>query len=288
MYMEKTNELNRKATQIRIDTLQTIHKADAGYSGSCMSVLEILTALYYGKVNGKAVMKYDPEKPGGDNNDKLILSKGHAVATQYAILADLGFFDKSELDFFAREGAMLKERPCAKVPGIDATILSYGHGLSIALGMALVQKIERKNRKVFTVLGDAELKCGQIWEAADSASRYKLNNMIVFVDNNKAGGGEVVDCGLLQDKFESFGWEVIQVTDGHDFDKILYAVERAFTSNRKPVCIWCHTVVGKGIDFAERKTSYHKAGLSEGEMSVIVPKLKKLYEEYSSQIGESR
>lgn len=286
--MEKTNELNQKAVQIRLDVLDALYKAETGYVGSCMSAVEILTSLYYGKLNGRPVMDFDAEKPGKKDRDYLVLSKGHISVVQYAILADLGFFDKSELDYFCKPGAMLKERPCAKVPGVDATMLSYGHGLSVALGIALSLRADRENKKVYTILGDGELRCGQIWEAADAASRHKLNNMIAFVDNNKVGGEEVVDAGFIQDKFESFGWQVIQVTDGHDFDKIMDALSRAFTSNRKPVCIWCHTISGKGVDFAERKPSYQKAGLSEGEMSVVVPKLKQLYEEYSSQVGESQ
>lgn len=280
-YMEKTSELKRKALKIRLDVLNAIYKANSGYVGSCMSVVEILTSLYYGRVPGKPVMNFDPAKPKGDH-DYLVLSKGHAVAVQYAILADLGFFDESEMDYFCGAGSMLKPRPCAKVPGIDASVFSYGHGLSLALGISLALRSDRKSERTFAILGDGELMCGQVWEAAATAARYKLNNLIAFVDNNKVGGEDVVDPGFIQDKFEAFGWQVIQVTDGHDFDKILDAVSKAFTSNRKPVCIWCHTVAGKGIEFAERKPSYQWAGLSEEEMSVIIPKLKMLYEELSS------
>lgn len=286
MSMEKTSELNRKAVEIRLNTLDAIFKSGTGYIGSCMSVVEIMVALYYGCINGRPVMNYDPLRPGGDDHDYLILSKGHAVAVQYSILADLGFFDKSELDFFAKPGSMLQDRPNAKVPGVNATMLSYGHGLSVAFGIALAAKMDRKNRKTFAVLGDGELLCGQVWEAAEAAARHKLNNLVVFVDNNKVRANSAVDTGFIQDKFEAFGWEVIQVTDGHNFDKILYAVSRAFTSNRRPVCIWCHTVVGKGVEFAERKASYHWAGLSEGEMSVVMPKLKEIYEEYSDQLSQ--
>ncbi len=278
MFMEKTKELEKKAIQIRIDTLKTIHKADYGYVGSCMSVVEILVALYYGQINKKPVMDFDSRKSKIDY-DSLILSKSHAVPVQYSILADLNFFDKSELDFFGKPNAMLKERPCIKIPGITASVSSYGHGLSIATGIALSLKMDRKNKKVFTILGDGELMCGQNWEAAHTASQNKLNNLIAFVDNNKTSSNSTVDLGFIQDKFEAFGWQVIQVTNGHDFDQIINAISKAFTSNRKPVCIWCHTVVGKGIEFAEKKPSYHWAKLSEGEMSTIIPKLEgMLYE----------
>lgn len=271
-------ELKKKAAQIRLDALMSIHKAGAGYSGSVMSVIEILVSLYYGEILGRAVMNFDPNKPQWEDQDYLILSKGQAVPAQYAILADLGFFDKSELNFLGHVNSMLQPRPNAKVPGISASTVSNGHGLSVALGVALALKMDRKNNKVFAVLGDGELQSGQIWEAAMAASHYNLSNLIAFIDNNKVQAGgtvcSVMNIDPIQDKFESFGWNVIQVTNGHDFDQLLDAVSRAFTSNRKPVCIWCHTVAGRGIDFAEGKPGYQGVALSESEMSEVIPKLK--------------
>ncbi len=276
----RNEELEKKAVQVRLDTLLSIHKAGAGCTGSSMSLIEILVLLYYGELYGKKVLNYDSKKPGCGDQDYLLLSKGQAVPAQYAILADLGFFDKSELDYLGRDGAMLKLRPDAKIPGISASMLSHGHGLSVALGMALSLKMDRKKNRVFAVLGDGELQEGQIWEAAMAAAHYGLNNLVAFVDNNKVQSNglvsTVMDIGHIQDKFEAFGWSVIQVTDGHDFDKLLDAVARAFTSNRRPVCIWCHTVCGKGVDFAERKPGYLNVPLSEGEMADVIPKLKAL------------
>ena len=285
MSMVKTSELEKKAVQIRLDTLNALYKGDLGYAGSCMSVVEILVALYYGELFGSPVMKYDCTKPGSGEQDYLILSKGQAVPVQYSVLADLGFFDKSELNFVGKPGSMLTARPNAKVPGIASSVFSYGHGLSIALGLAMAMKMDRKPNKVFAVLGDGELSCGQVWEAAMSAYQYKLNNLIAIVDNNKVTANGPVATDFIQDKFESFGWQVIQVTDGHNFDKILDGLSRAFTSVRRPVCLWCHTIVAKGIEFAERKANYHWASLSEGEISVIIPKLQQLYEQYSGKIG---
>jgi len=279
-------ELEQKAAQIRLDTLEALHKGNQGYVGSCMSVVEILVSLYYGELFGnKPVMKYDPKMPGAKDGDYLVLSKGHAVAVQYAILADLGFFDKSELNFLGKPGAMLKSRPSSKVPGISASMLSYGHGLSVALGLALALKMEKTSmaQKVFAVLGDGELVNGQVWEAAMMVSRYRLNNLVAFVDNNKVQSGHLLQVENLQSKFDSFGWQVIQVTNGHDCDQILNAIQRAQTITRKPVCIWCHTVVGKGVDFAERKPNYQDAMLSDNEMSAIMPKLKEVYEQYLTQ-----
>ena len=278
-------ELEQKAAQIRLSTLETLHKGGQGYVGSCMSVVEILVSLYYGELFGqKQVMKYNPKIPGAKDQDFLILSKGHAVAVQYAILADLGFFDKSELNFLGKPGAMLKNRPSSKVPGISASMLSYGHGLSVALGLALSLRMEKTNQKVFAVLGDGELASGQVWEAAMMASKYKLNNLVAFVDNNKVQSGHLLQVENLQSKFDSFGWQVIQVTDGHDCDQILNALQKAETFTRKPICIWCHTIVGKGVDFAERKANYQGATLSDNEMSAIIPKLKRIHEQYVTQI----
>lgn len=276
----RTEDLQKKAAQVRLDALMSTTKAGSGSSGSCMSVVEILVSLYYGELLGEKVFKCDPERPGDEDRDHLVLSKWKAVPTQYSILADLGFFDKSELDYLGQKAALLKPWPDAKVPGISATMRGYGHGLSVAVGMALSLKMSRNSNKVFAVMGDGELQEGQVWEAAMSAAHYKLNNLIAFVDYNKIQSGgfvnSVMDVGHVQDKFEAFGWSVIQVMDGHDFDKILDAVARAFTANRRPVCIWCHTVAGKGIDFAERKPGYLDVPLSESEMAEVEPKLRQL------------
>lgn len=257
--------LQKKAANIRLESLTAMYNAKKGCVGGAMSVVEILVSLYYG-----AVMKFDPKKPDWEEQDYLILSKGHAVPTLYAILADLGFFDKSELSYFAKDGCLLKGKPNFKVPGISASILSGGHGLSVGLGMAMSLQMDRKSNKVFVVMGDGELQNGQVWEAALTAAQYNLNNLILFIDNNK------VHIPSIQDKFESFGWNVIQVVDGHDFNQILDAVSRASTSVRKPVCVWCHTVSGKGVDFAEGKQSYQRSVLSEGEMAVVMSKLKEI------------
>jgi len=276
----RTEDLQKKAVQVRLDALMATTKAGSGSSGSCMSVVEILVSLYYGELLGERVFKCDPLKPGVEDRDHLILSKWKSVPSQYAILADLGFFDKSELDYLGQEAAMLKPWPDAKIPGISATMRGYGRGLSVGVGMALSLKMGRRLNRVFVVMGDGELQEGQVWEAAMSASHYKLNNLVAFVDNNKIQEGgfvnSVMDVGHVQDKFEAFGWRVIQIMDGHNFDSILDAIARAFTANRKPVCIWCHTVAGKGIDFAERKPGYLNVPLSESEMAEVEPKLRQL------------
>ena len=280
--MKDIKSLSKKAAQIRLDALKAMFKAGEGCTGSCMSVAEILVALYYGGLFARPVMKFNPKNPDWNEQDYLVLSKGQAEPMLYAILADLGFFDKSELDFYGQEGAMLKKRPSYKIPGVNASMFSHGHGLSVAMGMALAVKSDRGANKVFTVLGDGELQEGQVWEAAMAAAHYKLNNLIAVVDNNGVQGNtllsSVMNVGSLQDKFEAFGWQVVKVTDGHDFDQLLGAFDRAFTAVRRPVCIWCQTVPGKGIDFAEGKANYQSVPLSEGEMNEVIRKLGELVE----------
>ncbi|MEK7672446.1 MAG: transketolase [Patescibacteria group bacterium] len=278
--MKDVKDLIKKAAQIRLDTLIAMSKAGKGCTGSCMSVLEILTSLYYGELALRPLMNFDSQKPGWDGQDYMVLSKGHAAPTLYSILADLGFFDKSELDYFGQKGSMLSLKPNSKIPGVCASISSHGSGLSVAVGMALALKMDKLQNKVFAVLGDGELQEGQVWEAAMSASHYKLNNLIAVVDNNGVQSNNllsgVMNVAPIQEKFEAFGWQVIKVLDGHDFEELFSAFERAFTVIRKPVCIWCKTVSGKGVDFAEGKPNYQGVTLSSGELESVISKLKNL------------
>lgn len=270
-------QLQKKAAQIRVEALTAISKAESGHSGSAMSCVEILVALYYGQISERVLMNFDPKKPGWEEQDYFVLSKGQAVPTLYAILSDLGFFDKDEMNYLRKVGGLLQGYPNIKVPGISVPITSHGCGLSIAMGLALSIKTERLPNKVFAVLGDGELQEGQIWAAAMSAAHYKLDNLIAFIDNDdlQVDGPvrSVMDVMPIQDKFESFGWKVIHVWHGHDFDEILDAVAKAFSVNRHPVCIWCHTVKGKGIEFAEGKPYYHDVPLSEAELTEVKKKL---------------
>jgi len=270
-------DLQKKAAQIRVDSLTAISRAGSGHSGSAMSCVEILVSLYYAEISGVPVAKFDPKNPQWDEQDYIILSKGQAVPTQYAILADLGFFDKNELNYLRKVNSLLQGYPNMKVPGISVPVTSHGCGLSIAVGLAMALKMDRLPNKVFAILGDGELQEGQVWEAAMAASHYKLDNLIAFIDNDdlQMDGPvrSVMDVMPIQDKFESFGWKVIHVWHGHDFDEILDAIAKAFTTNRHPVCLWCHTVKGKGIEFAEGKSYYHDVPLSEAELNEVKKKL---------------
>lgn len=274
--------LEKKAAQIRVDVLTAIHKAQSGYSGSSMSVVEIMVALYYGDLSGRPVASVDPMRAGSADQDYVFLLKGHAAPVQYAILADLGFFSKSELDYYRQLNSMLSARPSTKIPGVWASLGGHGYGLSVAVGTAIALKAERKLNRVFGVIGDAELQEGNTWEAIMSASHYNLNNLILFIDKDDLQSDgptkAVMDLGNLQDKFEAFGWKVLKVLDGHNFDKILEATYKAFSVNRQPCCVICNTVKGKGVAFAEKKVGYSGVPLSEAEMNEAIPQLKKIYE----------
>lgn len=277
-------ELHKKATQLRIDCLKSIHKANSGHTGGSLSAMDILTALYYGNVNDKPIMKYDPKVPGWEGQDYFILSKGHAAPALYTVLADTGFFDKSELDYLRKINAMLQGHPVHKIPGVTMTTGSLGQGFAAAHGLALTLKKDRQKNRVFALLGDGELQEGIVWETAMSAAHYKSDNLIAFIDNNELQidgfTRSVMNVEPIIDKFESFGWKGIPVKNGHDFDELLSAIEKAFHVARKPVAIVCKTVKGKGVTFAERKASYHGAALSKQEMAEAIPALEQELKKY--------
>ena len=278
-----TKELQIKAAELRIDTLKMLHKAGSGHTGSTLSILDVLVALYYGQVQGKPLMQYDPKKPGWDGQDYLIMSKGHGCPAQYAILADLGFFPKDELNHLRQVNSLLQGHPVRKIPGVTMTSGSLGHGFCVANGLAMCLKMERKPNKVYCILGDGEIQEGSIWEAAMAAAHFKTDNLIAILDNNElqidGPVRKVMGIEPIQDKFEAFGWKVIQVMDGHDFDQLSEAFDRALEVRRRPTLIWAHTIKGKGVPFAEGKVSYHGVVLSDEEMAEAIPILERQIEE---------
>ncbi|MFC1655466.1 transketolase [Patescibacteria group bacterium] len=281
--MRDPQKLHNKATQLRIDCLKCIHKAASGHTGGSLSAMDILTALYYGEIHGKPIMKYDPHKPGWEGQDYFIMSKGHAAPALYTVLADLGFFDKSELDYLRQVNAMLQGHPILKIPGVTMTTGSLGQGFAAAHGLALALKMDRAKNRVFTLLGDGELQEGIVWETAMSAAHFKSDNLIAFVDNNELQidgfTRSIMNVEPITDKFESFGWKVIPVKNGHDFEEILDAIDRALITTRKPTAIVCSTIKGKGVTFAERNGSYHGVALSKEEMEEAIPALERQIKE---------
>lgn len=285
-FKEHLAYLKKTAIRLRMDILEMLHKAGSGHLGGSLSIVEMLVSLYYGRLPQGPVMRYDSGKPGWEGQDYLVLSKGHASAAWYAVLADRGFFDKSELDYFSQVNSMLQAYPSKKVPGVPVSSGAPGFGLSAAVGLALALKQEKQTNKVFCIVGDGELQEGRIWESMLVASQNRLDNLIVMIDWNglQAEGltRGIVSVEPITDKLQYFGWKTIQVTDGHDVDELLSALERALEVQRKPTAIIARTIKGKGVAFAENKAFYHSEVLSEQEMAEAMPMLQQELDELNS------
>ncbi|PIQ77685.1 transketolase [Candidatus Peregrinibacteria bacterium CG11_big_fil_rev_8_21_14_0_20_46_8] len=263
-------ELRKLATQFRIDVLYTTHRAQSGHVTSALSCIELLTLLYFGQLGEAPIMRFDPSRALWEGRDHFVLSKWHGVPALYVMLAHLGFFPHDELRYFRQVNAMLQGHPVRRVPGIDATIGELGQGLSIANGIALSLKMDKKPNRVYTLLGDGELQSGQIWEAVMTAATHKLDNLIAIVDNNKMQQTNftraIKDLDPIGPRFSAFGWNVVPVRDGHSFEELHDAMFRAWKGRQKPTVIIADTVKGKGVPFAENKAFYHGKALSDEEM----------------------
>lgn len=272
-------ELKKLATQFRIDILNATFKAQSGHATTSLSCIDIITTLYFGDIDGQPIMRYDPKKPDWDNRDYFILSKGHGCPALYSVLAHLGFFPKEELFHLRQVGALLEGHPIRKIPGVEATTGPLGQGLSFGNGIAMALKLDKKPNRVYVLCGDGELGEGQIWEAAMTASHYRLDNIVAFVDSNKLQQTGFVRAikavEPIRDKFEAFGWHVIPVADGHDFQQLIDAIRKAWKVTGKPVMIVCETLKGKGVSFAEQNVPYHGVAFSKEEMDIAIPLLQK-------------
>ncbi len=234
--------------------LGTYH-AKSGHPGGSLSAADIFTYLYFKELN------VNPEDPAWEDRDRFVLSKGHCCPSLYAVLALKGFFEWDELTNLRHVGAMLQGHPDMKnTPGVDMSTGSLGQGVSAACGMALAAKLDNKDYRVYTVLGDGEVEEGQVWEAAMFASHNKLDNLVLFVDQNGLQiDGAVEDvAGIepLDKKFEAFGFEVVKI-NGHDFEQIKSALDFAKTVKGKPTAILSKTVKGKGVSFMENQVGWH-------------------------------
>ena len=264
--------LEETARGIRKDIVKMIGKASSGHPGGSLSAVEIVTLLYFEQMN------VDEKNPQAQDRDRFVLSKGHAAPLLYATLAAKGFFPKAELENLRQLGSMLQGHPdMNKVPGVDMSTGSLGQGISVAAGMALAGKMDNKSHKIYALLGDGELQEGLVWEAAMAASHYQLNNLIAFVDNNnlQIDGAicEVMSPFPIDAKFEAFGWNVITVEDGHDFDELRTAVEAAKKSEDKPTVIICKTVKGKCVSFMENNAGWHGKGPNAEEVKQALAEL---------------
>jgi len=252
---------------LRQDIIKMIYTAQSGHPGGACSIIDILAVLYFGKF-----IQFDAKKPEWEERDYLILSKGHASAALYAVLAELSFFKKDELFLFRQVNSLLQGHPVKKIPGIEVSTGSLGQGLSVANGIAL----GKPEKKVFAILGDGELQEGQVWEAVMTAYHYKLSNLVAIVDkNNLQIDGSTEDLkslGKLSDKFKSFNWQVFEI-DGHNFTEIEKTLNQAIAVKDKPSVIIANTVKGKGISFMENNVKWHGKAPNEEEYEQAMQEL---------------
>ncbi|MBD3328269.1 transketolase [Candidatus Peregrinibacteria bacterium] len=274
-FIDHLRFLERKAVELRIATLKITTQAGAGSIGGALSVVDLLIAIYYGILPSGAILRTDPEKPGSEEQDYMVFSKGHASGALYAVLADMGFFDPDELKHYQQVNSNFQAFPTKKVPGVSVTFGGAGQGLAAAVGLALSLKKEKVRNNVFCIVGDGEMQTGDFWEAAMLASHYKLDNLKLVVDWNGLQKNGSIRSNLsvdpMSDKFESFGWKTIQVHDGHDYEALLLGLERALEIQRKPSVLIAKTLMGSGVQFAENKSTYHSRVLSEEELNEALP-----------------
>jgi len=262
--IEDISELEEIARKIRVDVIKMTNKAGSGHPGGSLSSAEIISSLYFN------ILKHDPKNPCWEDRDIFILSKGHCCPAMYSALARSGYFPVKKLMDLRKLGSYLQGHPHSScLPCIEASTGSLGQGLSIAVGSALGMRLNKKNSRVYCLMGDGEQQEGQIWEAAMSAAHYKLDNLCGIVDRNglQIDGftKEVMDYEPLEKKWKSFGWHVITV-DGHDIEALLKAFESAKRKRNKPTVIIANTIKGKGVSFMENVAVWHGQAPNNEEM----------------------
>lgn len=272
--LEKTEiqELEQEARKVREDIIDEVYYAKSGHPGGSLSITDILTVLYFKEMN------INPENPNWEERDRFVLSKGHCSPALYSCLANRGFFPVEDLKTFRDIHSYLQGHPDKnKVPGVDMTTGSLGQGLSVANGMAIAGKMDKKGYRVYCVLGDGEIEEGQIWEAAMAANKYKLDNLCVIVDNNnlQIDGTieEVMSSYPIDEKFRSFGFQVINI-NGHDIEEIIKAFEVARNVKGKPTCIIAKTIKGKGVAFMENQAGWHGKAPNEEQYKQAIEELR--------------
>lgn len=280
------NELKVKTYALRQNILDIVMAGKGGHIGGDMSVIDILTVLYFRIMNISPANQDDPDR------DLFIMSKGHSVEALYAVLAEKGFFPLEEvLEKFSQFGSPFIGHPNNKLPGIEMNSGSLGHGLPVSVGMALAGKMNQKDYRVYTVMGDGELAEGSVWEAAMAAANYKLDNLCATIDRNKlqisGGTEEVMQLEHLAGKFEAFGWNVIVVEDGNDVEQLTAAYEQAKTVKGKPSLVLANTVKGCGSKVMENKKEWHHKVPSAEEYTAICDDFKAaIFEEIANETTE--
>jgi len=265
-------QLKEKAIELRKNILNMLYNAGSGHTGGSLSLVEILITLYYYN------LKHDSKKPFWKKRDKLLLSKGHGCPALYAILADKGYFPKKELQTLRKLGSRLQGHPQLGLPGLEISSGSLGQGLSIAIGMALANRMDSISSRIYCIMGDGETNEGQVWEAAMSGSHYNLDNLCAVIDFNKLQIDgfccDIKNMAPYIHKWESFGWKAIG-TDGHDFNKLMDAFDQAQQVKGKPQVIIAHTIKGKGVSFMENQIKWHGIAPKKDELEDALKELNK-------------
>ena len=279
MNAEKIKALSLHAANVRKMALEAVYSAGAGHPGGSLSAADILTYLYMEEMN------VNPDEPKAADRDRFVLSKGHCSPALYGVLAERGFIPKEDIKTFRHADSYLQGHPDMKgVPGVDMSTGSLGQGISAACGMAKAAKLNGKDYRVYTMLGDGECEEGQVWEAAMFAAHYKLNNLIAFLDFNglQIDGDitKVMNPTPFDKKFEAFGWNVIRI-NAHDFNLIEAAVKEAKSVEDKPTLILANSIKGKGVSFMENKTEWHGAAPNKEQYEQAISEL----DAYINEIG---
>lgn len=273
MKIEDISKLEEKALEIRKNIIEQVYNAQSGHPGGSLSIADIMAVLYFNELN------IDENNPKWGERDRFVLSKGHCSPALYGALAERGFFDKKDLKSFRNIESYLQGHPdINKVPGVDMTSGSLGQGLSVANGIAISAKLDKKDYRVYCILGDGEIEEGQIWEAAMTSNKYKLDNLCVIVDNNnlQIDGTieEVMSSYPIDKKFESFGFNVINI-NGHNMQEILNAFKQAKEEKGRPTCIVAKTVKGKGVSIMENQVGWHGKAPNEEQYNEIIKEFEK-------------
>jgi transketolase len=251
---EQIKELEKKAKQVRRLIIQMLSKAGSGHPGGSLSSTDLITALYF------TVLRHNSKEPQWPDRDRFHMSKGHCCPLWYAVLAESGYFPIDKLWTLRQLGSILQGHPDRRTPGVDVASGSLGQGLSVGLGMSLAAKIDKKDYRVYVLLGDGEIQEGNIWEAAMACAHYKCDNLCAILDYNgfqiDGKTTEIMNLEPVVEKWRSFGWYTIEI-DGHNMRQILAAYDEAGTVKEKPAIIIAHTIKGKGVSFMENVVDFH-------------------------------
>ena len=282
MDKKRITELSIIANKVRKNALTAVYSAASGHPGGSLSVADLLTLLYF------EVMNVDPKNPKNPDRDRFVLSKGHCAPALYGTLAERGYFPAEDMKTFRHVDSYLQGHPVLdKVPGVDMSTGSLGQGVSVAGGMALAGKLDNKSYRVYAVLGDGELEEGQVWEQAMFAAHYKLDNFTIFIDNNglQIDGDitKVMNPTPIDEKFKAFGWNVI-VTDAHDFEKLLDAVNQAKNTKEKPTAVIMKSTKGKNVSFMENNPAWHGAAPNKEQYEQAIAELDEKIKELEADL----